>query len=94
VRVGEIDWMESADNYARIWVGAKSYLLRESLGSLQHRLAKHGFVRAHRKALVRLGAVRELARVNGGDDLVAVLTSGARVQVSRRKRAAMRESLA
>jgi hypothetical protein len=36
----------SADNYARIWTGRKSYLLRESLRTLERRVAAHGFARA------------------------------------------------
>src|SRR4051812_17222659 len=27
----EVDWIEAADNYARIWTGSRSYLLREPL---------------------------------------------------------------
>jgi two-component system LytT family response regulator len=86
LRMHEIDWVESADNYSRLWVGPRSYLLRESLTALERRVRSHGFARAHRQALVRLGAIRELAR-GAKDSLVAVLTSGARVPVSRRRRA-------
>jgi len=81
----EIDWIESADNYSRLWVGGKSYLLRESLAALEVRVRQYGFVRAHRQALVRLSGVRELATTGAG--AVAVLGSGARVPVSRRRRA-------
>ena len=87
LRLAEIDWIESADNYARIWVGPRNWLRRESLTALERRVRAHGFVRAHRQALVRLGAVRELVR-GRGDALVAVLTSGARVPIARRQRAA------
>jgi two-component system LytT family response regulator len=86
LRMHEIDWVESADNYSRLWIGPRSYLLRESLTALERRVRSHGFARAHRQALVRLGAIRELAR-GAKDSLVAVLTSGARVPVSRRRRA-------
>jgi two-component system LytT family response regulator len=82
----DIDWIEAADNYARLWIGKRSYLLRESLGELEQRVTGHGFARAHRGALVRLGGVREL-RPGGGRGLVAVLGCGARVSVSRRRRA-------
>lgn len=85
--VGEIDWMEAADNYARIWVGKRSYLLRESMRQLEARVRAHGFVRAHRLALVRLGAVRELTWTRDGA-MVAVLGSGTTIPVARRRRAA------
>jgi two-component system LytT family response regulator len=86
VPLREIDWIESADNYARIWTNGKSYLLRESLGDLEKRVEPHGFARAHRKALVRLAGVRALSSSAG--ELVAELQSGARIEVSRRRRAA------
>jgi two-component system LytT family response regulator len=83
----EIDWIESADNYARLWLGGRSYLLRESMQSLERRMAPHGFVRVHRGAIVRLGAVRQVIVATDGE-LLAVLSSGVRVPVSRRRRAA------
>jgi two-component system, LytTR family, response regulator len=83
----DIDWIEAADNYARLWVGGRSYLLRESLRQLEERVGEHGFIRAHRRALVRLGGVREIVST-GADGLIAVLRCGAKVRVSRRQRAA------
>lgn len=83
----EIDWIEAADYYARLWVGSKSYLLRESLAQLAQRVAAHGFVRAHRQALVRIDRVRAL-NTSASGDMTAVLASGARIPVSRRRRAA------
>jgi two-component system, LytTR family, response regulator len=82
----DIDWIEAADYYARLWVGSRSYLLRESLARLERRVTGHGFVRAHRQALVRIGSVSALVPTTAGD--IAVLTSGAKVPISRRRRAA------
>jgi two-component system LytT family response regulator len=82
----EIDWIEAADNYARVWTGGRSYLLRQSLGQLEQRVGAHGFARAHRQALVRLDGVRALQP--SGPDLIAVLACGAKVPVSRRRRSA------
>jgi len=59
-------------------------------GTLSHweeRLAGHGFLRVHRNALVRLGAVHELA---DGDELV--LGSG-RLAISRRRMEEVRRAL-
>jgi two-component system LytT family response regulator len=83
----EIDWIEAADYYARLWVGRRSYLLRESLAQLEARVTAHGFARAHRQALVRLDGVHALVTTDSGDT-AALLNSGARVPVSRRRRAA------
>jgi len=82
--VSEIDWIEAAGNYAQLWVGARSYFHREPLQLLEERLRRHGFIRAHRRALVRLDGVRELTRDRAGM-LVAALGCGARIPVSRRR---------
>ena len=94
LRLREIDWIEAADNYARIWAGGQSYLLRESLGDLERRVRAHGFARAHRQALVRIAGVRALRledRKSGSrtaPSLMAVLSCGTKVPVSRRRRSA------
>jgi DNA-binding LytR/AlgR family response regulator len=55
-------------------------------------VSKHGFVRAHRRALVRIDGVRELTRTRAGA-LVAVLSSGARIPISRRRTASFTAAL-
>ncbi|HEX6322758.1 MAG TPA: LytTR family DNA-binding domain-containing protein [Vicinamibacterales bacterium] len=87
VPVGEIEWIGAEGNYARIWTGGRSYLLREPLRLLEQRIGPEGFMRAHRRALVRLSSVRALAPVRHGE-LLAELVSGAQIPVSRRRRAA------
>ena len=86
--VREIEWIEAADNYARIWSGGRSYLLRESTNQLEDRLRDHGFIRAHRRALVPITGVRELKWTSAGE-MVVVLGSGVSIEVSRRRRAAV-----
>jgi two-component system LytT family response regulator len=86
LHLNEIDWMGAAGNYSQLWVGTRSYFLRESLQLLEERVRQHGFVRAHRSALVRIDAVRELRRTRTGA-LVVVLGSGVRVPISRRRAA-------
>jgi two-component system LytT family response regulator len=87
VPVREIDWIEAEDKYVRIWTAGRSYLLREPMREVERRVRGQGFARAHRRALVRLEAAREVT-VTGAGRLFASLTSGARVPISRRRRAA------
>jgi two-component system LytT family response regulator len=84
--VSDIEWVVAEGNYARLWLAGKSYLLRESLRDLERRMTRHGFLRAHRKALVRVGAVRELSSLDGG--MVAIIGRGVQIPISRRKRTA------
>jgi two-component system, LytTR family, response regulator len=88
----EIDWIEAAGNYSQLWVGTRSYFLREPLQMLEERVQKHGFVRAHRRALVRLDGVRELTRTRAGAS-VAILESGVRIPISRRRSAAFNAAI-
>jgi two-component system LytT family response regulator len=81
----EIDWIEAADYYCRVWMGGTSYLHRESLLRLERRVRRHGFARAHRRALVRTSCVRVLQTTPDGE-LYAVLASGTVIPVSRRRR--------
>ena len=92
VPLREIDWIEAESNYVRIWTGGRSYLLREPLRSLEQRIGGHGFLRAHRRALVRIAGVRAVAADRDGD-LTAELASGARIPVSRRRRATFTSAL-
>lgn len=84
LHLSEIDWIEAAGNYAQLWIGQRNYFLRESLQQLEERVTKHGFARAHRRALVRLSGVKELVRTRAGA-LIAILESGARIPISRRR---------
>lgn len=62
-----------------VWTAEGSQRVEGTLAHWEERLAGHGFLRVHRNALVRLGAIRE---VTDGDELV--LPSG-RLQVSKRR---------
>jgi two-component system LytT family response regulator len=92
LHLNEIDWIEAAGNYSQLWIGTRSYFLRESLQLLEERAQKHGFIRAHRRALVRLDGVRELTRTRAGAP-IAILESGVRVPISRRRSAAFTAAL-
>lgn len=84
LHLSEIDWIEAAGNYAQLWIGQRNYFPRESLQTLEERVTKNGFARAHRRALVRLTAVKELVRTRAGA-MIAILNSGARIPISRRR---------
>ncbi|HEX2092616.1 MAG TPA: response regulator [Longimicrobiaceae bacterium] len=83
IPVGSISWIEADDYYARIHVGSTSYLLRQSLTTLEQQLDPELFTRTHRSALVNLRHVREFYRVRSGCEIV--LHDGSRVPVSERQ---------
>ena len=88
----DIAWIEGADYYARVHVGRKAHLLRESLRSLADRLDPQQFVRIHRSAIVNVARVREL-RVGDGTDGIAVLDDGTELRVGRGRRSVLEQLL-
>ena len=85
VATRDIDWIEGADYYARLHVGPKVHLLRETLASLEERLDPTRFLRVHRSVLVNLTRVKSVEAGERGDGVV-VLAWGARVKVMRARR--------
>jgi two-component system LytT family response regulator len=87
-----VDWIEADDYYARLHVGGRTHLIRESLARLEARLPAAEFLRVHRSAIVRLDRVIE-ARRHGPRDLALVLSTGDEVRVSRHRRERVRRAL-
>jgi two-component system LytT family response regulator len=78
----DVDWIEAADNYVRLHVGAAVHRIRGSIGGLVAKLDPARFIRVHRWHAVNLDRVRAVEPWSHGE-LVLRLTSGARVRVSR-----------
>lgn len=90
--VEEVDWIESAGNYARVHSGGTEALTRETLTSLAARLPVQAFCRIHRRAIVALDRVRELGHADDGTAFV-VLCDGTRLRCGRSHLAALRARL-
>ena len=82
VDCSEIEWLEAADNYVKLHVGGREYLVRETLSALEQRLDPADFSRIHRSSIVRLDRVLGLSPATHGD-LQLELRSGARLTLSR-----------
>jgi two-component system LytT family response regulator len=93
VDVNDIDWVEAESYYARLWTGARSHLIRETLASLAASLDARRFVRVHRSAIVNITRVSGIRRLEGGRYGV-ILDNGARVTLSRDRKAALLDALA
>lgn len=79
-------------DYVRIHVDGADYLYKETLASLEQRLADHGFLRVHRSTLIRREA---LVRLKPGPfaALIAVLSDGSEIRVGRTYNAQVRMQL-
>ena len=82
LRATEVDWIEGAGNYVTVHVGRETYLLRETLNTLESRLDPHQFVRLHRSAIVNVDRIRQLEPWSRGEQ-AAVLADGTQLTVGR-----------
>ena len=89
VRVADIGWIETADNYVALHTADGSPLLRQTLAGLLPRL-EPGFVRCHRRAAVQLDWIERILPRDKGD-CELVLRNGASVPCSRQYRDALRQ---
>jgi len=85
LKISEIDWIEAADYYVCLHVGARTHLLRRSMNEVEEELGAGMFCRIHRSAIVNLERVNRLeTSEEGGTDVV--LGDGTRLGLSRRYR--------
>ena len=78
----EIDWIEAADYYSCLHIGARTHLLRRSMTELERDLEPNHFCRIHRSTIVNLSRVRDLCLDASGEHEV-VLRDETRLKVSR-----------
>jgi two-component system LytT family response regulator len=91
VRVEQVGWIETADNYVVLHCPAERPLMRQTLAGLLDKLGP-GFVRCHRRAAVQLAWVDSVVALDKGD-CELVLRGGVRVPCSRQYRAEVMERL-
>lgn len=91
--VRDLEWVQ-ADG-ATLWLHTahRAWARRERMQRIEQELAPHGFLRVHRSALVRLGAVTSLAQGTHREHVLR-LRSGREVRVARYRVADVREALA
>jgi two-component system LytT family response regulator len=82
VDLQSIDWMEAADNYIRLHVRSREYLLRETLAALEAQLDPDRFVRIHRSVIVPVDRIAAVSPASHGDAEV-LLRDGTRLTASR-----------
>jgi two-component system, LytTR family, response regulator AlgR len=61
--VEDIDLIEAERDYMRLHVGARSYLLHQTIGALEARLDPGQFIRIHRSTIVRRERIARLKHV-------------------------------
>ena len=82
VKANEVDWIESAANYALLHVGDKTHIVRETMQALEVKLNPKTFQRISRSIIVNLERVKELQPMGKGQ-YVIILNNGKQLTMSR-----------
>lgn len=92
VKLADIVLLESEGNYTRLFFGSDKPLIPRSLATLEERLDPAVFFRASRQHMVNLKAI---TRLDPGvsDNLIVTLSSGHKIEMSRRQSLRLREIL-
>ena len=92
VELDELDCALAQANYVELKVGARTFVLRETISGFHARLDPQRFLRIHRSAIVRIDAIREIEPLASGRYRVN-LHSGQRLVSGRSYRDALRAAL-
>lgn len=82
VDTAKIDWIEAAGDYAQLHTEEKTYLIRESLNTLETLLDRNDFLRVHRSAIIQLNRIVRIAALANRDGYLT-LQNGTSLRVSR-----------
>lgn len=82
VDVGDVDWIEGAENYVKLHVGRSAHLVHVAMGTLEKSLDPDAFLRIHRSIIVNVGRIQELEPALHGEYMVT-LQNGVRLRSGR-----------
>ncbi|MBD3298343.1 MAG: response regulator [candidate division Zixibacteria bacterium] len=92
LKVDEINWIEAADCYVNLHRGKDTFLLRETMSTLEERLDPARFIRIHRASIVNIDFVKEI-RARAAGDYRVILHDGTSLTLSRRRKKDIEEML-
>lgn len=83
IAAADIERIEAERDYMRLYTGGRSYLLHQTISTLERRLDPDAFLRIHRSHIIRRDLITGL-RHEGGGVWHALLTSGASMRIGRK----------
>jgi two-component system LytT family response regulator len=78
----DVEWIGAMGDYVELHVSGRSYLLRETMTSLEQRLDPSKFLRIHRSRIVQTGSILELSSIENRE-FVVKLSDGSQHRSSR-----------
>jgi two-component system, LytTR family, response regulator len=82
VDVGDVDWIEAAENYVEVHAGRLTHLLHVTMNTLEKSLDPENFLRIHRSIIVNLGRIKSL-QPDAHGEYVITLRDGVRLPSGR-----------
>jgi two-component system LytT family response regulator len=82
----EIDWIEAASNYVKLYSAGKGHLVRHTMNEMERKLDPRQFLRIHRSIIVNTKKIRGVQPCNSGEFIVT-LVNGKELPSSRGYRA-------
>ena len=82
IRAAEVDWIEAAGNYAKLYLGKRTHLIRETMTRMEQALDPATFIRIHRSTIVNLDRVRQMEPWFSGEYMVH-MHDGTQLRMSR-----------
>jgi two-component system LytT family response regulator len=82
VLIHKIEWIGAAGDYSELHCRGRSYLLRETMKSLEAKLDPKKFMRIHRSRIVRTDCIHELRAIENREYLLKI-SGGAELRSSR-----------
>ena len=82
VKVTDVDWIESAGNYAVLHLGGQPHVIRETMQALEKKLCPKSFQRISRSVIVNLSRIKEIQPMVKGEHII-ILETGKHLALSR-----------
>lgn len=82
IPVGQVQYLEAADDYVKIWISEGSFLKKKTMQYFEQLLQPHHFVRIHRSFIINTQLITRIDPYEKESHLV-LLTSGAKLPVSK-----------
>lgn len=91
VRLQEIERFESVGNHAAVYTSNGKSFIHCSLSKIEARLDPSIFFKASRSDIIRVDSIVEIQSAMTSGCLLAIMTSGAEIEVSRRQASALKQ---
>ena len=82
IPVGQVQYLEAADDYVKIWISEGSFLKKKTMQYFEQLLQPHHFVRIHRSFIINTQLITRIDPYEKESHLV-LLTSGVKLPVSK-----------